>query len=435
MRLITRPLVATLLATLACGGLAVASETSAQAAPSRAGAAAGAGAKDDPAPVERIIRIGTYNVRAGVSIPDFNAASDAFKAVALPDIAGFQEIGQIPKRTHLASDRSWGVFAAEEMEQNPVIWRRADFDLVRGSGFKLADGMVIDDEKGVTPEVRKPSYATVVRLVDRATGQKLSVINVHLVPGAVKAGHPTPGRPKLFKLYTKQVAGAVRAVKAESAVSDRVFIFGDFNVGYKADLRERRKALPYRQFKAIGYTSMWQGSPYLTKKYGTHQDALIDQVYTVGGAANTEIFRTVKQSDHFPAVATYTLGTPPVGYTPTVGSVAFKDLALTHHQRWENGDRPRMYFTLTQSLPLVGNTNVQVVPGGTAELGKDFTVDDSQLWDSDLTTNDVVVTLTIDKRKENPEDDETFQLQLVNALNTVPVAGQDVATGTILSNK
>ena len=102
----------------------------------------------------------------------------------------------------------------------------------------------------------------------------------------------------------------------------RVFVTGDFNVGYEADLKWHLNAMPYKRFGAIGLTSMWKGSTYLPKPYGTHEDALIDQVWTTRPAETTTIVRNITQSDHFPAVATYTPLTLPVVQTfHALGSV------------------------------------------------------------------------------------------------------------------
>lgn len=253
------------------------------------------------APAE--IRIGTYNIRADTRMKAFKRGVRALRAEV--DVAGLQEIGSNKKRRYLERSRSWGYFRPARIQQNPVIWRRSAFALVRGSGYKIAESRSLGDEPS-GGERKKDSTATVVRLRHRATGQRVVVINVHLVKGAVKAGRPWPGRPRTFDLYADQVAGLVKAVRAQRSWG-RVFALGDFNVGFEADERWRHRKLPFRKFRAIGFRSMWQGSPALDKPYGTHQDALIDQVWTGDKPVRTQILRSVKVSDHKPAVATYRL--------------------------------------------------------------------------------------------------------------------------------
>jgi endonuclease/exonuclease/phosphatase (EEP) superfamily protein YafD len=423
------------LSTLSLSTLAlapVASATSADRHPGRSGA------PRTPDAEELVLRDGSFNIRAGVTEANFEKAIDAFKGSGLVDVVGMQEIGSNDRNKYLRKDHTWGYYRPPQLQQNPVIWRRATYDFVSAQGYLIAHARNLhgehsgDDDKG-------DSYATAVRLVQRASGQQLTFINVHLVRGAVKGGRPAPGKPNLFKLYTDQVAGLVKAIKDERArqdPSDRILVQGDFNVGYVADAKRKNKQLPYKQLSAIGLTSMWKGSKYLTTSYGTHQDALIDQVWTTGPAASTNIVRTIKESDHSPAVATYALPAPPDGYVPVTGTVGFQDTAESHDQKWIDNHHPVMSFELTGDLAH-GYVGVEVVKdnGGTAVEGKDFWVDDSGLYDTDLSSNAVLVEIFPDRKHVNPEDDETFTLRLKDPVNTTIIGGQGEAIGTILSNK
>lgn len=253
--------------------------------------------------------IGTYNIRAGVSFAEFRSAVEKFQPYV--EVAGLQEIGANDKSHWLRDDNpDWGYYRPPELQQNPVIWRKALFDHVSARGVKIAEGRDLGNENG--PKVKGDTWATLVRLLDRDSGEQITVLNVHLIAGAVKAGHKWPGRPRHYRLYTDQVAGLIRAVKAERAdaagsADDRIYVLGDFNVGYVADANWRRKKLPFRKFKRLGMQSMWQGSRYVNKSFGTRNDALIDQIWNTHQPTATKILRRIKESDHRPAFATYAL--------------------------------------------------------------------------------------------------------------------------------
>ena len=101
----------------------------------------------------------------------------------------------------------------------------------------------------------------------------------------------------------------MRAVKGltrtELGGADEVFVLGDFNAGFVPDRRHRRRSLPYRTFKALGLRSNW--STQHPAHLGTHNDALIDQIYHPGKAVRTVVVRGLRFSDHRPATATYVL--------------------------------------------------------------------------------------------------------------------------------
>jgi hypothetical protein len=86
-----------------------------------------------------------------------------------------------------------------------------------------------------------------------------------------------------------------------------------------------------------------------------------------------------------------------------------------------------MVFSLVGDLTH-GFVSLQVTEG-TAVEGKDFTVDDSSLYDNDPTNDQVVVETVPDY---TPESDKSFTLTLVDPFNTTIVQG--VATGVIVDD-
>ena len=253
------------------------------------------------------LRIATFNLRAGMGIKKFKRGVRAVRRHA--GVVGLQEIGKARRHRWLRASRTWGHFHPSYIRQNPVIWNKNRFRKVAARGQRIAKSRwLLGQLPGHRRQdgKRKHSTATVVRLRDKATGRRLSVVNVHLVHGAVKGGKPWPRRPRVFNLYRDQMRGVVRTVRKERRWG-RVFVVGDFNAGYRADRHHALPRLPYRSFKRVRMNSMWQGTRYLRHDRGTRNDALIDQVWSKRLPRRARVLRGVRPSDHFPAVATYRL--------------------------------------------------------------------------------------------------------------------------------
>lgn len=372
------------------------------------------------------VRIGSFNIRAGADFGEYKNAVTALKPKV--DVAGLQEIGSTERNQWLKSDVDWGYHTSEAVQQNPIIWSRARFDVAGFQDYKIAE------DRDVKGGPKGASWATGVRLIDRASGQQISVLNVHLVKGAVKGGLPVPGRKALFRLFAEQMAGTVQAIKAERAVADidQVYILGDFNVGYEADVKRKHKKLPYRQYTALGMRSMWKGSPYLDAKRGTHSEALLDQVWTTENSVAEKIYYGIDQSDHWPAVATYRLAPVP-GHVPVTGSVGFDQGYMTAPAK--EGTGKQRDFDL--SFDLVGDTDhgyPRLAFTGTAtkgvlydEPGSDYLVDYSELYDGKPGA-----TIYIDFHGDSvDEPDEDLTITLVDPVNTEIIAGMESVTGTI----
>ncbi|MGZ8743797.1 MAG: endonuclease/exonuclease/phosphatase family protein [Nocardioides sp.] len=399
--------------------------------PAGAAPPAAAGAVDQP------LRIGTYNIRAGVGQGDFERAVSTFKPMA--DVIGLQEIGATDRGTYLASDSTWGYYRPPALQQNPILWNRALFDFAGAEGVVIADKRDLGGEHSGDEE-KGDSLATVVRLVQRSTGQQLSFINVHLVRGAVKGGLPAPGKPKLFGLYTDQVAGTVRVIRDEREESDEVFVLGDFNAGYEADVKRKHKKLPYMKYTGtgkrpgLGLRSMWQGSPLLKKSYGTHNDALIDQVWSTGNSSAEAIVRTIKASDHVPAVATYQLPVDP-GYVPVTGVVGF-DPADLQQSNNEGGGLAREWDLVYKVAGDSGHgfVDVKITGAGVStkyQDGGDFLVDLSTFYDDNPNAAAVRLDFQGDRQDEPNVD---FTIQLIGSTSATVLPGLDTATGTMTND-
>lgn len=251
---------------------------------------------------ESAVRMGTYNLVASMDVAPFRDNLHAF--LDHVDVAGLQEVNSRDKEAVIAGLPGWSYYRPERDrgEQNPVLWDSSRFTLVNARSVHVAGDTYIGDELPGREPVLKAHFVSVVRLADRRTGRRISVVNGHLPPGAVQKGRRVPDRPRVFERYVEELA-RVAEVVADEAEWGYVLAAGDFNVGWVADESNRRKRLPFATFKRMGLRSMWATER--PTGYGTHSKSLIDQVFAAKRAASASVLRGIDGSDHYPAVASY----------------------------------------------------------------------------------------------------------------------------------
>jgi endonuclease/exonuclease/phosphatase family metal-dependent hydrolase len=261
---------------------------------------------------EPVLRVGSYNVRAGVSTSTFSSAVHSMTSIS--DVAGFQEVNSRDKERVLGGLSGWDYYRpyrppghAGVGEQNAVIWNSSRFTYLSGRSVRIAPQVWVGSEKA--PGYVNPNFVAVVHLRDKLTGRDMSLICVHLVPGAVINGLPTKGKPRLFGAFRTSVVN-LRALAGRERSFGTVYVLGDFNVGWVADRRTHLPNLPYTQFwQNLSMRSMW-GAQRPSGNRGSHagSPALIDQVYAAEKASASTVYYSRKYSDHYPVVARYTLG-------------------------------------------------------------------------------------------------------------------------------
>lgn len=253
------------------------------------------------------IRVATYNIRSDRTVRQFAAGVSALQPRA--DVIGLQEIGMTAKHDWLDWESGWDSFNPDGFQQNPVAWNPDVFSFVSGRGALLArrNGVV------KTASQYKDTWATVVRLRHRDTGRLITVINVHLQSAAVRGTAPNPERLDLFGLFRRQTANLALIYLAEKLLNPfgQLYVVGDFNVGYAADVRTKRQAFPQERLAPLGLVSNWEGSRQLKNGEGTLDRVLFDQVWSTGRPISTDIADDIRFSDHLPAIATYVVH--PVG--------------------------------------------------------------------------------------------------------------------------
>ena len=359
--------------------------------------------------------------------------------MSVADLAGLQEAGGTARRDYLDGNHAWRVYHAPDNRQVPIVWNPRVFEPVSATEFKLADGARVEDVAGKDGDIvyRAPTWGAVMRLRQISTGYVFAFLNVHLIHGAVKGGKPAPGRPLLYDVYKQQVASLRTEVANQQSLGLPVYVTGDFNIGYVQDRSADLKANPYRKLTGIRQVATWKNKT-LTP-YGTHIDtsckpgvkhcgAYIDQTWGPTGSAYAKVYTKVVHSDHYPISSSYLIPVP-AGYVPPSGTVGFATTQVTSpefNKPYQTRNSP-MVFPLSGDLTH-GFATVQVT-GGNAVEGKDFTLDDSSLYDDDP-TNDRVVVETIPDF--TPESDKTFTLSLVDPFNTTITQG--TATGTIVDD-
>jgi hypothetical protein len=379
------------------------------------------------------LRVGSYNIEINQPMDQFTAAVDFIKSVS--DVAGLQEAGGAQRRQYLDGDHSWRIYHAPDLPQVPVIWNPRVYELVSAHQVKISDAATVE-KAGRGLMQWKAAYVPVVRLRQISTGYVFSLINVHLIRGAVNKGLPRKDAPRTYRVYRHQVKVVKRTVREERERGLPVYVTGDFNVGYVADRQERVRKLPYRRLTSVHQVANWKGKS--LNDYGTHIDtdcpkgkahcgAYIDQIWGPTVAATSTVFTSVVHSDHYPIMSSYPI---PVasGFRAVSGTIGFSnDVTEREWNKPYQTKNDPMVFGLNGDMSH-GFADVRVT-NGTGVEGVDFTVDTSSLYDNDPDNNRVVVT-TIPNFKREP--DKTFTLTLVNPFNTTITDA--TATGTITND-
>ncbi len=418
-------------ATLGLGLLSLVAGALLAAAPAQLMTAAHA---DDP--VTAPLQIGSYNIRAGESLSSFQAGVEFIMGKS--DITGLQEAAGNPRHKYLVSNPDWRVYIPPGNKQVPIVWNPRAFEVISASEFKLADGARVEDVPHDNRTVYKEAtWAAVARMRQISTGYVFTFINVHLIHGAIQGGKPVPSRPLLYALFTKQVASLRAQIASQQASGLPVYVTGDFNIGYAQDRKVELKKNPYRNLTGLREVATWQNKPLSAK--GTFMDPVcrpgvkycgsyIDQTWGPTGSTYAKVFTKIVHSDHYPIRSTYLIPVP-AGYVPPTGTVGFATTHVTSREwnkPWQSRQNP-MVFPLTGDLTH-GFATVAVT-GGNAVEGKDFTLDETSLYDDDP-SNDRVVVETVPNLSRN--SDKSFTLSLVDPFNTTIT--QATATGTIVDD-
>ena len=256
------------------------------------------------------LRIGTFNIDSTVSTATWKAAASRFLPTV--DIAGMQEVAGKEKKAAITSMPGIGSFIPGTGNQDPIMWNTSRYRLVSGREARTAAGRRVENGHGSGYVHQKSTIASVARLSDVATGEPLSVINVHLLPGAVNRGKKVKGRRLRFRMYRDQVANLSRIVATEQAWSGgRVWVLGDFNDNYVSDRLFHKHRLAYSTLRRGRMICSWEARPVLRGGHGsgTRSGSYLDQIWAMQHAASVTVLRQsqFRVGEHYPLVSTYSV--------------------------------------------------------------------------------------------------------------------------------
>jgi endonuclease/exonuclease/phosphatase family metal-dependent hydrolase len=192
-----------------------------------------------PGPEPRPIGVATFNQYVGSS-PD-DALADALALTSRPgvSIVGWQEGYTFGPVYQALAERGWATkryVGARGMRELAVSWRRDEFALESSAVHRLADGVGAYD--GLFPFNSR--YGLRVTLRDRASGERISVINTHLPQRIEDLDRPGTWRT------TKNAQRAFRQLERLARIWRKapgrwVVGTGDYNIAALADMRARNR--------------------------------------------------------------------------------------------------------------------------------------------------------------------------------------------------
>jgi exonuclease III len=252
------------------------------------------------------IRIASYNVNYNVNLSVFGqAVGDLLPRV---DIAALQEVNKRDKHALLQEyedSGEWGYYNPPPLEgyQNAVLWRTDRFAELSTAHPRISPRWFIGDENPKVGRYQKEKFVAIVRLEDRLTQKKVTVIDVHLINGAIRGGKRRPGMRRTYNLLVHQIDQLKDIVKKEKPTSDKLFVLGDYNIGWVLDKKVGKRKLVFETMKRIGMKANWATEH--PKRRGTQGRALMDQIYSENKALAAKVFFGFKYSDHRPAYGLY----------------------------------------------------------------------------------------------------------------------------------
>ena len=249
------------------------------------------------------VRVATFNVHNNTPYDQARAA--VRRLLPYADVIGLQEF-ENPSRTPIVaalSDEGWRYW--KPYGGDPVIYDGDKFSFLSAEAVEISQASTVEDPKSqYAPKEVRNSYATVVRLWHAAAGQRVTVVNVHLIARATQDGRPAREAPTRVSVY-KQEMRAVAALVAKEKTAATVYAVGDWNIHYNFDVRERVYAFPFRQFKRQGFESVWKTKR--PQRPTINDKGVIDGVWSTTAPARARVLAGFPESDHRPVRVKYRL--------------------------------------------------------------------------------------------------------------------------------
>jgi endonuclease/exonuclease/phosphatase (EEP) superfamily protein YafD len=296
------------------GALALGLSPAADANTTRTAAAAA------PQPVASTVRIASFNTAAMSSTRQgFNDVKSLLAAgtdiVALQEMSSWARREKVRTRLLDCETCTWDGWIPVPAVQGgqPILWRSDKFTLLGRDWIEVAPETYVGP-RGAGPSTMHAKYVVRVRLLDKATGRTIWILNNHFVPTVQSSDGGRNDQRKRIQLYAKHMAGlqAVMDKVANEEGGGLVFITGDFNVNYRKDKVKQDPIFPYAALGAMKFRSSYNklGEP----ATGTHvlgngfDKRLIDYVNykpTRRVIAMSQRIVTGMNSDHRPLVVDF----------------------------------------------------------------------------------------------------------------------------------
>ncbi|WP_188111201.1 endonuclease/exonuclease/phosphatase family protein [Nocardioides antri] len=298
--------------------LALAPSTTADAQPSQSATAAAE-------PASSVVRIATFNTAA------LSSTREAFRDVKDllaqgPDIVALQEMSSWERRERVRKRLldcegcawdGWIPVPAVPGGQ-PILWRSDKFTFLGRDWIQVAPETFVGD-RGAGPSTINAKYVVRLRLLDKATGRTIWILNNHFVPTVQESDGSRNDNHRRTQLYARHMAGLqeiIDRIRTEEG-GGLVFVTGDFNVNYRKDKIAQDPIFPYAALGTRGIRSSFYklGEP----GTGTHvldngfDKRLIDYVHykptrrVIG--MGQRIVRGMN-SDHRPLIVDFKVTTP-----------------------------------------------------------------------------------------------------------------------------
>ncbi|WP_323792549.1 hypothetical protein [Nocardioides sp.] len=194
-------------------------------------------AKKAPEIASRTIGVATFNQYVDLTTAEATADALALTARDTVSIVGWQEgfsAGPVYQRLVQEGWATKRYVATKGARELAVSWRKDEFALVGSALHKLADGVA--EGSGLYPFGTR--YALRVTLRDRASGEKISVINTHLPQRVENLDDPGTWNTNKNAIRASRQLDGLAGIWA-SAPGRWVVGTGDYNIAALADQRAR----------------------------------------------------------------------------------------------------------------------------------------------------------------------------------------------------
>lgn len=332
--------------------------------------------------------LASYNIRHALS--DEVASADVQRLAATgADVIGLQEMGSRTRRDAVRAalvDCATCEFRAympngSGPAEVPFLFRDSTFQLL-GTGTQLVSEATYVGPDGAGPSTIAAKYLTWVRLLHRATGQEIYVINNHAVASVQAAdGGPNYANPERLQLFRQHMDGLSDLVARFEATGAAVFTAGDFNVNYRRDSVLQDPMFPYSRMRPLDVYASYKflGSPDRgTQVEGTR---LIDQISSSDHPAivpTEQSILTGYSSDHRPVLVRYAVATAPDAPATVAAEPLERSAQVTWTPAADNGSAVTSYTVRAvpggSTVTVPGTATSAVVPGLTAGTSYAFVV-------------------------------------------------------------